>query len=84
MAEAEKKQKKDSGEEMMDFSQVKRGEYHVHLFVEETRGLVNPSGSGTIDPIIRVSCFGQKAISQPKKEQGGGMTYWGEHYFFDK
>ena len=40
--------------------------------------------SSTVDPIIKVNSFGITRNSEPKKNKGTGMTYWGEHMFFNK
>lgn len=45
---------------MIDFENIKAGNYQLHVYIEETRNLVNPSDiSSTMNPILKITAFGQ-------------------------
>ncbi|CAG9332379.1 unnamed protein product [Blepharisma stoltei] len=62
---------------------VKRGEYQVHIYLEEARGLVPNKEGETIDPVVTFTIFGQTKFTKPKDDiSAGSVVTWGEHIFF--
>ncbi len=39
--------------------EIKRGDYRIHVFLEQTKDLKMPKDS-KVDPIIEILCLGQK------------------------
>ncbi|CAG9312955.1 unnamed protein product [Blepharisma stoltei] len=63
---------------------VKRGEYQIHIFLEEGRGFVPAKEGDTIDAVITITAFGTKKYTTPKDDiSAGAAIYWGEHFFFN-
>jgi len=62
------------------------GEYSCHVFVEETRNLLNPAGKKEpTSPIVSVSVFNQTKMYHIKRDvTNNEKTYWGEHFFFQQ
>ena len=62
----------------------KKGDYSVHLYIEETKGLL-PLSSEVSDPTIRVKCFGKSKCTRKLSNIGPGATsLWNEHLYFSK
>lgn len=63
----------------------KTGEYQLHLYVEEIRGLANPDDSDEVmDIILKMEVFSKTIFSQVRENVGNGTKYMGEHAFFEK
>lgn len=61
---------------------MKMGEYFLHIYILETTGL---NLSDVSDIKIQVKAFGQSKYSVKKKNVAkSSMTFWGEHFFFQK
>ncbi|OMJ83746.1 hypothetical protein SteCoe_15288 [Stentor coeruleus] len=79
MAEPEKKKSKDEKETL----KMKKGDYQVHIFLEETRGLVPEDECGTIDPLVILKVFNTRKYTDPKDDlAAGSAVHWGDHFFF--
>jgi len=64
---------------------IKGGEYLIHVFIEETRGLRHPQNDDqAVDPVLKIQTGTNQRLSKPKSGIGSGATYWGEHFFFEK
>jgi len=62
---------------------VKKGDYLVHLFIQESRNL-RMKGAETVDPIIEVSCMDKKKFTTCKDDIGTRASVnWSEHIFFE-
>jgi len=63
--------------------EMKRGDYMIHVFVEKAKDIKVPDG-GTVDPIVEVTCLGQKQYTSAKDNIGGmGEVLWSEHLFIE-
>ena len=63
--------------------EMKRGDYMIHIFIEKAKEIKVPANT-TVDPIIEVSCLGQKKYSSAKDDIGGlGEVVWSEHLFLE-
>jgi hypothetical protein len=63
---------------------MQRGDYLVHIFVEQARQLKCPGGR-TVDPMIECDVLGERKYTQVKKGVSGATTIcsWNEHLFFE-
>jgi hypothetical protein len=62
---------------------MKRGDYMIHVFVEKAKEIKVPANS-TVDPLIEVTCLGQKKYTTAKDDIGGlGEVVWNEHIFLE-
>ena len=62
---------------------MKRGDYMIHIFVEKAKEIKVPANS-TVDPLIEITCLGQKKYSSAKDDIGGlGEVIWSEHLFLE-
>ena len=63
--------------------EMKRGDYMIHILVEKAKEIKVPANS-TVDPIIEISCLGQKKYTTAKDDIGGlGEVIWSEHIFLE-
>ena len=70
---------------IIDSRSLAPGQYQLHFFLQETRGLVSSEkATSLIDPIVKLKAFQSSFHSKTKKNRGSGMIYWGEHFFFEK
>lgn len=69
-------------EEQPEVGEMKRGDYMIHILLEKAKDM--DGESDTIDPLIEISCLGEKKYSQVKKDIGrlGEVTY-NEHIFME-
>lgn len=59
------------------------GEYFLHIYVIQTNRVVIDDGD--FDGILKVKAFGQSKFSKViPRVSGNDVTYWGEHFFFEK
>jgi hypothetical protein len=83
MAEKVPAEKPESDSKQPTKVAVKRGDYQVHIFLEEARSLIPKEEGDTVDPIISITCLGKKKYTKPKDDVGGtAAVYWGDHFFF--
>jgi hypothetical protein len=63
--------------------EMKRGDYMIHIFVEKAKEIKVPENS-TVDPLIEITCLGQKKYTSAKDDIGGlGEVVWTEHLFLE-
>ena len=73
----------DLGPEQKD-EKFKKGDYSVHVYIEESKGLV-PVENEVSDPTIRVRCFAKSKCTKMLKTVGTNSTsLWNEHLYFSK
>ena len=71
--------------QFIDYRSLKIGDYELHVYIQETRGLVHPTdNSSLVDPIIKLTSFSKTQTTKTKYDRGPSMIYWGEHIFFNK
>ena len=62
---------------------MKRGDYMIHVMVEQAKNLKVPDGD-TIDPIVEVSCLGERKFTKALDDiNNTGIAVWNEHIFFE-
>ena len=63
----------------------KKGDYTVHVFIEESKGLMPIEDGGTSNPVVAVKCFEKSKCTKKLKMVGAGATsIWNEHMYFEK
>ena len=62
---------------------MKKGDYSVHILIEEIKNCIQLSDSKQPFPIVKVSCF-DKSKRTAKTEIGCTDYVFGEHFYFDK
>ena len=62
---------------------MKRGDYMIHVLVEQAKNLKVPDGE-VIDPIVEVTCLGERKFSTALDDiNNTGIAVWNEHIFFE-
>ena len=62
---------------------MKRGDYMIHVMVEQAKALKVPEGE-VIDPIVEVSCLGERKFTKALDDINNvGIAVWNEHIFFE-
>ena len=63
--------------------EMKRGDYMIHVMVEQAKNLKVPDGD-VIDPIVEVSCLGERKFTKALDDiNNTGIAIWNEHIFFE-
>lgn len=66
-----------------DVGVVKKGDYLVHVFIQEARHL-RMKGADTVDPIVQVNCFDKDKFTTANKDISTNVSVqWSEHVFFE-
>ena len=62
---------------------MRRGDYMIHVLVEKVKDIKVPEGD-TVDPLVEVTCLGQKQYTSAKDDIGGlGEVVYNEHLFLE-
>ena len=62
---------------------MKRGDYMVHVFVEQAKQLKVAPGD-VVDPLIEIGCMGAKKFSSNKEKiDNTAVIHWNEHIFME-
>ena len=63
----------------------KKGDYSVHIYIEESKGLLPTTDDRSFNPVISVKCFDKSKCTRKLKDiTTGATTIWGEHLYFSK
>lgn len=65
------------------FQSLKKGDYSVHVLIEEVRNLVTKDNTSLCSPVVKVSCFGDTKRTPKLKTDCNEYTFL-EHMYFDK
>ena len=67
-----------------ELGEMRRGDYMIHVFVEKAKEMKSFNAGDTVDPMVEVSCLGQKKYTTNKKNVGQlSEVSWGEHLFLE-
>ena len=85
--ETKEPEAKDSGKkaekEVGKVEKMKRGDYMIHVMVEQAKALKVPDGD-VIDPIVEISCLGERKFTKALNDiNNTGIAVWNEHIFFE-
>ena len=62
--------------------EMRRGDYMIHVYIEQGKEFCG--GGDTVDPMMEITCLGQKMYSTAKKDIGKlGEVNWSEHIFLE-
>ncbi|KAL4446514.1 hypothetical protein ABPG74_001255 [Tetrahymena malaccensis] len=70
---------------LLNFSELKPGEYSIHVYVERTRCLTHPENdTELVDPMVCIQSLGKKQYTGVRKRVGPNDKFWGEHLYIEK
>ena len=73
----------DEGDAQSGICTMKRGDYMIHVMVEQAKNLKMESDS-TVDPIVEVKVLNDKKFTTAQKGINNvGIAVWNEHLFFE-
>ena len=85
MDKADDKAKPESSDSSTSEEKFKKGDYSVHLFIEESKGLLPVTDDKNFNPVITVKCFEKMKCTRKLKDVTSGATsLWNEHLYFSK
>jgi hypothetical protein len=47
-----------------EIGEMKRGDYMIHVYVEKAKEMMSSTSQDKVDPLIEVSCLGQKKYTK--------------------
>lgn len=75
----DKKEESGKGE----ICQMKRGDYMIHVYVEQAKNL-KIEGDSTVDPIVEVVCMGERKYTTAQNDiNNSAVAIWNEHLFYE-
>ena len=73
----------DAADEPTGVCIMKRGDYMIHVMIEQAKNLKMDSDS-TVDPIVEVKVLSDKKFTSAQKGINNvGIAVWNEHLFFE-
>ena len=79
----EEEEQKDEEKEKKSVCSMKRGDYMIHVMIEQAKNLDVPEGE-VVDPIVEVSCLGESKFTKALDDINNvGLAIWNEHLFFE-
>mmetsp|Transcript_17728 Transcript_17728/g.2904 ORF Transcript_17728/g.2904 Transcript_17728/m.2904 type:complete len:92 (-) Transcript_17728:1267-1542(-) len=65
-------------------TKLKKGDYIVHIYIEDGREFLSEKDANTIDAMVVVNCFNKDKATTKKSNIGStSAVYWGEHLYFE-
>ncbi|CAG9328112.1 unnamed protein product [Blepharisma stoltei] len=81
----ENEDKGDSAPIAPDPVTFKKGDYTVHIYLEECRALLAANSDSAIDPIVVMKVWNKDKCTKRVSDQGGSINLvWNEHFFFTR
>ena len=79
----EEEEQKDEEKEKKSVCSMKRGDYMIHVMIEQAKNLDVPEGE-VVDPIVEVNCLGERKFTKALDDINNvGHAIWNEHLFFE-
>ena len=70
-------------EEKKSVCSMKRGDYMIHVYIEQAKNLDVPEGE-VVDPIVEVNCLNERKFTTALDDiNNTGVAIWNEHIFFE-
>ena len=79
----ENKEEKSSENEQQKIILMKKGDYSVHIYLEELKNLIQISEDELPKPIVKIICFNQTKRTQKPEEKCVNYTI-DEHLYFEQ
>ena len=74
---------KEVEKEKKSVCSMKRGDYMIHVMIEQAKNLDVPEGE-VVDPIVEVNCLGERKFTKALDDINNvGLAIWNEHLFFE-
>jgi len=81
--EEEQQEEEEKTKEKKSVCSMKRGDYMIHVYVEQAKNLDVPEGE-VIDPIVELNILGERKFSKALDDiNNTGLAIWNEHIFFE-
>ena len=81
--EQQEEEEKVEEKEKKSVCSMKRGDYMIHVMIEQAKNLDVPEGE-VVDPIVEVNCLGERKFSKALDDINNvGLAIWNEHIFFE-
>ena len=81
--EEQQEEAQDAQAESKSVCKMKRGDYMIHVYVEQAKNLDVEEGD-TIDPIIEISCLNERKFTTAQDDLNNtSVATWNEHLFFE-
>ena len=79
----EEEEQKEEETEKKSVCSMKRGDYMIHVMIEQAKNLDVPEGE-VVDPIVEVNCLGERKFTKALDDINNvGLAIWNEHLFFE-
>lgn len=79
----EEEEQKEEETEKKSVCSMKRGDYMIHVMIEQAKNLDVPEGE-VVDPIVEVNCLGERKFTKALDDINNvGHAIWNEHIFFE-
>ena len=79
----EEEEQKEEETEKKSVCSMKRGDYMIHVMIEQAKNLDVPEGE-VVDPIVEVNCLGERKFTKALDDINNvGHAIWNEHLFFE-
>lgn len=73
----------DAEKKGMEVCQMKRGDYMIHVYVEQAKNL-KVDAEDTVDPLVEVKLLGMKKFTSACDDiNNTAVAIWNEHLFFE-
>lgn len=77
--------KPDPSSDAQGEEKFKKGDYSVHIYIEESKGLLPATDDRSFNPVISIKCFDKSKCTRKLKDiTTGATTIWNEHLYFSK
>jgi len=81
--EEETEEEKKAEPEKKNVCTMKRGDYMIHVYIEQAKNLDVPEGA-TVDPIIEINCLNERKFTTAQDDLSNtSVAVWNEHIFFE-
>ena len=81
--EKEAEEDKSKETEKKAVCSMKRGDYMIHVYVEQGKNLDVPEGE-VVDPIVEINCLNERKFTKALDDiNNTGLAIWNEHVFFE-
>lgn len=75
---------KDDKNKKSEVGSMKRGDYMIHIYIEEAKNLKTGGEGESVDPMVELNVLGQSKYTKAEDNiSSTGIAVWNEHIFFE-
>lgn len=75
---------KDDKNKKSEVGSMKRGDYMIHIYIEEAKNLKTGGEGESVDPMVELTVLGQSKYTKAEDNiSSTGIAVWNEHIFFE-